>query len=150
MERLRFAVVAALVLMLVSAAPALAQRDPFDPVNSQGSGDDSSGSSEDGPFSQPQSGDSADDTGDQGGTDTSGQNDPTTPDTNPAPDDTSAQPNDDTLPNTGAEPVDWLVMAYTLIAVGGGFLIAGRFLHPQFVARSNPPRRYRPRHSKRR
>jgi len=150
MERLRTALVAALVLVVVSAAPALAQRDPFDPVDSQGSGN-SSGDSSDGPFEQPQSGDSSDDTG----TDTSGNStgdDPTQPDANPAPgdNDPEVQPNDDTLPNTGAEPVSWLVMAYALIAVGGGFVIAGRFLHPQFVSRSEVPRRYQPRHSVRR
>ena len=151
MERLRYAVVAALVLMLVSAAPALAQRDPFDPVDSQGSGGDSSEDSSGGPFSQPD-GDGSSDT--SGETDTSNDpqnNDPTQPDTNPAPGDNDPEvdPND-TLPNTGAEPVSWLVIAYGLIAVGGGLTIAGRFLHPQFVARSEVPRRYRPRHSVRR
>jgi LPXTG-motif cell wall-anchored protein len=154
MERLRTALVAALVLMVVSAAPALAQRDPFDPVDSQGSGSGSSGDSTDGPFTQPQTGDSSDDTGSDTSGDSNGNgNDPTQPDANPAPgddNDPEVQPNDDTLPNTGAEPVSWLVMAYALIAVGGGFVIAGRFLHPQFVSRSEVPRRYQPRHSVRR
>jgi LPXTG-motif cell wall-anchored protein len=151
MERLRTALVAALVLMVVSAAPALAQRDPFDPVDSQGSGSSSSDDSSGGPFTEPGTGGSSDDNE----PDTSGNadpDDPTQPDANPAPgdDDPEVQPNNDTLPNTGAEPVSWLVMAYALIAVGGGFLIAGRFLHPQFVSRSEVPRRYQPRHSVRR
>jgi hypothetical protein len=154
MERVRFALVAALVLLLVSAAPALAQRDPFEPIDTQGSGGDSSGdSSGGGPFTQPQTGDSSDDTD----TDTSGSNsngdtnvdDPTQPDTNPAPDnDPEVDPADDTLPNTGAEPISWVVMAYSLIAIGVGFVVAGRFLHPAFVKRSEKPRRYQPRHSK--
>jgi LPXTG-motif cell wall-anchored protein len=150
MERLRTALVAGLVLVVVSAAPALAQRDPFDPVDSQGSGSDATDDSSGGPFTQPQSGDSSDDT-DTSEPDTSGNvDDPTQPDTNPAPggdNEPEVQPSDDTLPNTGAEPVSWLVIAYALIAVGGGFVIAARFLHPQFVSRSEVPRRYRPRHS---
>jgi hypothetical protein len=151
MERLRIALVGALVLMIVGAAPALAQRDPFDDANSGGSSD-SSGDSSGGPFSQPQTGDTSDDTTDDTSNDSGDPaNDPTQPDTNPAPDnDPEVQPSDDTLPNTGAEPVSWLVMAYALIAVGGGLMIAGRFLHPAFVQRSDIPRRYQPRHSKRR
>jgi cytoskeletal protein RodZ len=153
MERLRIALVGALVLVIVGAAPALAQRDPFDSVDTSGNNSDSSSDSGGGPFSQPQTGDSSDDTGDTNTDtgDTSGQDDPTQPDTNPVPDnDPEVQPSDDTLPNTGAEPVSWLVMAYALIAVGGGLMIAGRFLHPAFVQRSDIPRRYQPRHSKRR
>ena len=153
MERLRTALVGALVLVVIGAAPAVAQRDPFDSIDSSGSDSGSSGDSSGGPFSQPQTGDSSDDTGDTSTDtgDTNGQDDPTQPNTNPAPDnDPEVQPSDDTLPNTGAEPVSWLVMAYALIAVGGGLMIAGRFLHPAFVQRSDIPRRYQPRHSKRR
>jgi hypothetical protein len=150
MERLRIALIGALVLVVIGAAPAVAQRDPFDDVNSGGSSD-SSGDSSGGPFSQPQTGDTSDDTTDDTSTDSGDTgNDPTQPNTNPAPDnDPEVQPNNDTLPNTGAEPVSWLVMAYALIAVGGGLMIAGRFLHPAFVQRSDIPRRYQPRHSKR-
>ena len=151
MERLRIALVGALVLVIVGAAPALAQRDPFDSVDTSGNNSDSSSDSGGGPFSQPETGGSTDDTGDTSTDTGDNQNDPTQPDTNPAPDnDPEVQPSDDTLPNTGAEPVSWLVMAYALIAVGGGFVIAGRFLHPAFVQRSDIPRRYQPRHSKRR
>ena len=152
MERVRFALVAALVLVIVGAAPALAQRDPFDPIDSQGSdsgGSDSSG----GPFTEPQTGGSDDSGSDTSGSSTGGSaDDPTQPDTNPAPPESDPQvdPSDDTLPNTGAEPVSWLVVAYSLIAVGGGSMIAARFLHPSFVTRSDVPRRYQPRHSKRR
>ena len=82
MERLRIALVGALVLVIVGAAPALAQRDPFDSVDTSGNNSDSSSDSGGGPFSQPETGGSSDDTGDTS-TDTgytSGQDDPTQPD----------------------------------------------------------------------
>ena len=158
MKRLRFAFSAALVIMLLAAAPALAQRDPFDPIDS-GGGDSGSSSSSGGggPFTQPDLGGSDDNAG-QGDTsgDTGGQEDPTQPpdsndngeSTNPPDTDPEVEPSDDTLPNTGAEPVSWLVMAYALIAIGGGLVVTGRLFHPSF-ARNDIPRRYQPRHSKR-
>ena len=159
MKRLRIAFSAALVIMLLAAAPALAQRDPFDPIDTSGGDSGSSSTSGDGgPFTQPDTGGSDDNADDQGDTtDTGDQEDPTQPpdsnppDTEPDTDpnsDPEVQPSDDTLPNTGAEPISWLVVAYALIAIGGGLVIGGRLVHPAF-ARNELPRRYQPRHLKR-
>ena len=151
MERARFALIAALVLLVIGAAPALAQRDPFDPVDTGGNSGSSSDDGGDGPFTQPDTGDDSGDSGQPTGDTGDKGNDPTQPDTNPAPDnDPEVQPDSDALPNTGAEPVSWLVMAYTLIVAGGGLMVAGRFLRPAFVKQAELPRRYQPRHSKRR
>lgn len=90
-----------LLVVLTTAPPALAIRDPFDPVISQaeltGAGDTA--------------GDGA--TGDGDGTGTDGA----------AGDDVVAGNSSEGLANTGADTEAWLVAAYGLIAVGAGAVV---------------------------
>lgn len=93
MRKLMAASLLGLVLVVSSAAPALALRDPFDPVISQSEG--------------------------TGGTDTGTQVGPTDGDTGATVvNGTGSEP----LANTGTETEPWLVAAYTAIAVGGAAL----------------------------
>ena len=118
-------------------------------------GSTSSGFEADGPFTQPETGDSSDDRATRGrhGVRSTGDTDDPSRSTGqqPAGDDNQLEvdPADDTLPNTGAEPVSWLVVAYSLIAIGGGLVVTGRLFHPAFAREPKLPRRYQPRHSKR-
>lgn len=88
-----------LFVVLTTAAPALALRDPFDPVISQaeltGAGDTA--------------GDGTGATGDGTGTDDGA-----------AGDDVVAGNSSEGLANTGADTEPWLVAAYALIAIGAG------------------------------
>lgn len=96
-----------LILVLTMAAPALALRDPFDPVISQadltGTGTTGDGTTGDG-------------TGTDGdGTGTTGDGD-----------DVVAGNSSEGLANTGADTEPWLVAAYFLIAVGVGAVVISK------------------------
>ena len=94
----------ALFVVMLLAAPASAQRDPFDPViDTTAEGQAADGQAADG---DAQQGD-----GDAG-------TDPTGP------------PGADGVPNTGADPEPWLVAAYALIAFGAGALALSKTLSP--------------------
>lgn len=91
-----------LMLVLVAAAPALALRDPFDPVISQadltaGMGDTT--------------GDGTGTTGDGTGTTDGG---------------TQVSGGADQMANTGSETESWLVAAYALMAIGAGAVVLSR------------------------
>lgn len=98
MRKMIVASLLGLFVVLTSAAPALALRDPFDPVISQaeltGAGDTA--------------GDGTGATGDGTGTDGA------------AGDDVVAGNSSEGLANTGADTEPWLVAAYALIAIGAG------------------------------
>lgn len=98
MRKMIVASLLGLFVVLTSAAPALALRDPFDPVISQaeltGAGDTA--------------GDGTGAAGDGTGTDGA------------AGDDVVAGNSSEGLANTGADTEPWLVAAYALIAVGAG------------------------------
>lgn len=100
MKRFSAALLAALTALVLLAAPALAQRDPFDPVIDLTA--DTGGAATGG--------------GTADGTNSSG--DPTTP-SNP-----DAQ--SDAFPNTGANTTGWLAIAYVLLASGGALLVLSR------------------------
>ena len=110
MKKLLIGSMLGLMLVLVVAAPALALRDPFDPVISQaeltGTGD-TTGTTGDGTGT-------TDGTGTNGGTQVSG---------------TGA----DQMANTGAETEPWLVAAYALIAIGAGAVVVSKLNAPQPV-----------------
>ncbi len=94
-----------LMLVLVVAAPALALRDPFDPVISQtqltaGTGDGTGDGTGTG-------------TGDTDGTGTDGTG-------------TEVSAGADQMATTGSETEPWLVAAYTLIAVVAGAVVLSR------------------------
>jgi LPXTG-motif cell wall-anchored protein len=92
------AVIGALNLL---AAPAMAQRDPFDPLVTEEAATSGSG----------QTSGSADDSG-------SGQNN-----------DGAPVVEDSALPATGSG-TSWFAVAYVLIAAGDGFVVLGRVLNP--------------------
>jgi hypothetical protein len=100
MRKMMTAALLGLFVVLTTAAPAFALRDPFDPVISQaeltGSGDTSG------------AGDGTGATGDGTGTDGA------------AGDDVVAGNSSEGLANTGADTEPWLVAAYALIAIGAG------------------------------
>jgi hypothetical protein len=100
-----------LLFVLTMAAPALAIRDPFDPVISQaeltGSGEGTGASGD---------GSTGDGTGTDGdGTGTTGDGD-----------DVVAGNSSEGLANTGADTEAWLVAAYALIAVGLGAVVVSK------------------------
>ena len=100
--RMRRAVVtlaAAALLVMIAAAPAFAQRDPFDPLVTQNSGS------------------AVDDTGNSvGGS------------SNNAPDSNDSQPSNDpgALPTTGSDIDGWLAAAYLLVAAGAAAIVVAR------------------------
>lgn len=96
MRKLMAASLLGLVLVVSTAAPAFAIRDPFDPV-----------------ISTTDTG-----TGTSTGTDTGG----TQIGTNGDGGSTVLGGNQDSLANTGAETEPWLVAAYAAIAIGAGAL----------------------------
>lgn len=103
MKKLVIGSLLGLMLVLVVAAPALALRDPFDPVISQaqltgGTGDGTG---------------TADGTGDTDGTGTDGTG-------------TEVSAGADQMANTGSETEPWLVAAYALIAIGAGAVVLSR------------------------
>ena len=95
---------AALAIVLVVAAPALAQRDPFDPVIDLTVDTSGAGAS------------------DPDGTGTAGTGD-TDPTSNP---DARA----DVFPNTGADTSGWLAIAYVLLASGIGLVVFSKTMSP--------------------
>lgn len=97
MKRISVCLVAAVLGLVLSAAPAFAQRDPFDPVIDLTA--DTTGGATTG------------DTGDTAG----GNGDPTSPGGS----DTRA----DVFPNTGADTTGWLAIAYVLLASGAALLV---------------------------
>lgn len=104
----KWALIAAIVGLLAVPATASAApsglRDPFDPLLTVDTGD---GTTTDGTPTAD--------------TDT----DDTTTTTDPAP-----APSDDGLPTTGRDAMDWLVLAYVLVALGGGLLAVSRVARP--------------------
>lgn len=102
MRKLLVASLLGLFVVLTSAAPAFAIRDPFDPVISQaeltGSGDTSGTAT----------------AGDGTGTDGA------------AGDDVVAGNSSEGLADTGADTEPWLVAAYALIAVGAGAVLISK------------------------
>ena len=99
MRKLIAASLLGLVLVVSTAAPAFALRDPFDPVISQT--DTSTGTGTD------------TGTGTQVGTNGDGGS-------------TVLGGNQDSLANTGMETEPWLVAAYVAIAVGGAALVISK------------------------
>jgi LPXTG-motif cell wall-anchored protein len=88
-------------ITLITAAPAFAQqRDPFDPLISSGS---------------------VDDTGTTAGSTQTQADVGTTTTTQPVVQESS-------LPNTGSNMSEWLVVAYVLVAVGAGLLVLTKIL----------------------
>lgn len=102
MRKLLIGSLLGIMLVLVVAAPALALRDPFDPVISQA---DLSGGTGD------TSGDGGTTVGD--GTGTTG-------------DGSQVSPGADVMANTGSETEPWLVAAYALIAIGAGAVVLSK------------------------
>ena len=105
MRKLLIGSLLGVMLVLVMAAPALALRDPFDPVISQaeltgGTGGDTSG----GDGTGTTDGDGTGTT--DGGTQVSG--------------------GADQMANTGSETEPWLVAAYALIAIGAGAVVLSK------------------------
>ncbi len=99
MRKLVVASLLGLFLVLTMAAPALALRDPFDPVISQTQiTGDGTGTTGDG------TGTTGDGTGTDGAAD----------------DDVVAGNSSEGLANTGVNTEPWLVAAYALIAIGAG------------------------------
>ena len=100
MRKMTIASLLGLFVVLTTAAPAFALRDPFDPVITQaeltGAGEGTG------------TGDGTGTTGDGTGTDGA------------AGDDVVAGNSSEGLANTGANTEPWLVAAYALIAIGGG------------------------------
>ena len=96
MRKMMIASLLGLFVVLTTAAPAFALRDPFDPVISQA---ELTGAGE---------GTGTGTTGDGTGTDGA------------AGDDVVAGNSSEGLANTGANTEPWLVAAYALIAIGGG------------------------------
>ena len=97
MKKLIAVVLLLLLCMSITAAPAWAQRDPFDPALD--SGEVEPGSEEPG-TEEPQAEE---------------------PEEEPP-----AEPTDGGLGNTGLETQPWLVLAYVLISVGAGAVVLGR------------------------
>lgn len=104
MRKLLIGSLLGLMLVLVAAAPALALRDPFDPVISQAelTGGTGTGTT---------TGDGTGTTGDGTGTTNGG---------------TEVSGGADQMANTGSETEPWLVAAYALIAVGAGAVVLSR------------------------
>ena len=99
--RMRRAVVtlaAGALLVMIAAAPAFAQRDPFEPLVTKDSGS------------------SVDDTGNSSGSANNNQ------------DSNEAQPSNDSgaLPTTGSDIDGWLAAAYLLVAAGAGAVVIGK------------------------
>jgi hypothetical protein len=101
----RFAVTMAAMglLFVLAAAPAFAQRDPFEPLVSN------------------EAGANVDDTGNAAN---GSSNDQTSNDSEPAPDTGS-------LPTTGSDMSGWLAAAYVLVAVGVGTVVVARMNGPE-------------------
>jgi LPXTG-motif cell wall-anchored protein len=103
----RLAVVLVCLAVLMLAAPhALAQKDPFDPLISEGSTT-------------------------TGTTDTSAPTDTTIGTTTSI--DPEA-PADEPMPDTGGDPSNWIGLAVLAIALGAGLLMLGRILDPARTA----------------
>lgn len=101
MRKLIAASLLGLVLVVSTAAPAFAIRDPFDPVISQTDTSTGTGTGTD------------TGTGTQVGTNGDGGS-------------TVLGGNQDSLANTGMETEPWLVAAYVAIAVGGAALVVSK------------------------
>lgn len=103
MRKLLIGSLLGVMLVLVMAAPALALRDPFDPVISQAE----------------LSGGTGDTSGDGTGT-TDGDGTGTTDDGS------QVSGGADVMANTGSETEPWLVAAYALIAIGAGAVVLSK------------------------
>ena len=113
MKRIATSLALALLAVLVFAAPALAQRDPFDPV--------------------------IDLTVDTGGVVDGGETGGTNGNGGPSsPSDPDARA--DVFPNTGADTKGWLAIAYVLLASGGLLILQARTTGSPAVRRL--PRRH--------
>ncbi len=113
MRRLVSIVLVALVVAL-AATPAVAQQDPFEP---RGPGGGTAGGETPQP---PETG--ADETG--------------TPEAQEPP----ATPQTENLPDTGADPKPWIVLAYGLIFIGAALVTISRALRVSPVAVPSSPR----------
>lgn len=102
MRKLLIGSLLGLMLVVVVAAPALALRDPFDPVISQAELTGTGDTSGDGTGTA---------TGDGTGTTDGG---------------TQVSGGADQMANTGSETEPWLVAAYALIAIGAGALVLSK------------------------
>jgi hypothetical protein len=109
MKALAALLLGASLVMVLTVTPAFAQRDPFDPVIGSTTGSTNTDGSATGPGTAPN------------GDGTTGQADPT-------------QTGADVMPNTGADPMPWLALAYALVAIGGALVVLGR-LHGPLRAR---------------
>ena len=104
MRKLMIASLLGLLLVVTTAAPAFAIRDPFDPVISQAEATGGTAT-----------GDGTGATGDGTGTDGAA-----------AGDDVVAGNSSEGLANTGADTEPWLVAAYALIAIGAGAVVLSK------------------------
>ena len=112
MKKLVGTVLAGMAVLLVLAAPASAQRDPFDPVIDTTVDNTTGGTATDG-------------TADPNGT-----GDPTSP-SNP---DARA----DVFPNTGADTTGWLAIAYVLLASGAALVVFSKTMKQTPQPRPSP------------
>ena len=112
MHRLIWIALSSLVVVVFAAAPALAQQDPFEPRNP--------GGGTGGQTTQPTPGQP--DTGNQ-----QAQEPPSTGQTTEG------------LPNTGADPKPWIVLAYGLIFIGAALVTVSRTLRVSPVAAPSAP-----------
>ncbi|MGH2819448.1 MAG: hypothetical protein ACRDJ5_02205 [Actinomycetota bacterium] len=116
--RLVSMMLAAFVAVVLAAAPALAQQDPFEPRD-PGRGGDTEQEADPG-------------AGETGGGDTDG-----TQQAQEAPDTGRTT---EGLPETGADPKPWIVLAYGLIAIGAGLVTVARTLRVSPLAVRPSPR----------
>jgi LPXTG-motif cell wall-anchored protein len=103
MRRFAIMLVCIAAILWVAAMPALAQKNPFEPLITEGD-----------TTTQPD--------GDTTTTDTTDTTTTTTTDTQPS--------EDEPLPNTGADPGRWIGLAALAISLGVGLLILARVIHP--------------------
>ena len=108
MKKLAALIALALASLVLMAAPASAQRDPFDPVIDPNATVVTTGTTT------------------TDGTTTDG----TTTTTNLPPNVGS-----DELADTGTDVAPWLAIAYGLVAMGAGAVVIGRMYQPQLVRR---------------
>lgn len=105
MKKLAALTALALTTLVLLAAPAMAQRDPFDPVID--------------PNAAPVVTTGTTTTGTTTTTTTTG----------------SSNVGSDALANTGADVTPWLAIAYGLVAMGAGAIVIGRLYQPQLARR---------------
>lgn len=130
MRKLVFAAFVGLLVLLL-AAPASAQRDPFEDQGSGGQQDSSESGGEAGPFDPPGEGD--DTTPEEPQEEEPGNGDQVGGE--------RGATGSDSLPTTGADTTTWAVLAYFLVAAGLTAVAAARFFGPHVGALRSRRRR---------